>query len=286
MAPLALTGQVLDGSPEPVEILRGLSDPLRPGMIQPKFNAGDTMKLSRKQITEALQTVPIEHVILGAVSAPETRLSPKDREFARQIALGESKAGAYRKSRPSKGKPETQSRRGQELVKRSAVQAQIDAYKAAFEAAKYTTPAHLRSLAIHQLTMHALNEECPPAQRIKALELIGKMTEVALFTERREVVQVTDAAQIKARLMDTLRQAVQAQAIDVDTDAESLLAELDPGAAVTDGHEDGPGDAGDAGAGDAYMLAADDGGADFQAAEPEAAPTPPRTDESLVPPPA
>ena len=243
------------------------------------------MKLSRKQITEALQTIPIEHVILGAVSAPENRLSPKDREFARQIALGESKAGAYRKSRPSKGKPETQSRRGQELAKRSAVQAQIDAYKAAFEAAKYTTPAHLRSLAIHQLTMHALNEDCPPAQRIKALELIGKMTEVALFTERREVVQVTDAAQIKARLMDTLRQAVQAQAIDVDTDAESLLAELDPGAAVTDGHEasheHGPG-----AAGDAYMLAADDGGVDFQAAAPEAAPTPPRTDESLVPPPA
>ena len=285
MAPFALTGQVPIGSPEPVEILRGLSELLRPGMIQPKFNAGDTMKLSRKQITEALQTVPIEHVLFGAVESKETKLTPKQREFARQLALGESKAGAYRKSRTSKAKPETQSKRGQELAKLGAVQAQADAFRAAYEAAKYTTPAHLRSLAIHQLTMHALNEECPPAQRIKALELIGKMTEVALFTERREVVQVTDAAQIKARLMDTLRQAVQAQAIDVDTDAESLLAELDPGAAVTDGseagHEHGPG-----AAGDAYMLAADDGGGNFQAAAPEAAPTPPRTDESLVPPPA
>jgi hypothetical protein len=29
------------------------------------------------------------------------------------------------------------------------------------------------------------------------------MTEVALFTERREIVQVTDSAQIKERLMDT-----------------------------------------------------------------------------------
>lgn len=244
------------------------------------------MKLSRKQITEALQTVPIEHVLFGAVESKETKLTPKQREFARQLALGESKAGAYRKSRTSKAKPETQSKRGQELAKLGAVQAQAEAFRAAYEAAKYTTPAHLRSLAIHQLTMHALNEECPPAQRIKALELIGKMTEVALFTERREVVQVTDSAQIKARLMDTLRQAVQAQAIDVDTDAESLLAELDPGAAVTDSSEAGPGEADDAGAGDAYMLAAEDGGADFQAAAPEAAPTPPRTDENLVPPPA
>jgi hypothetical protein len=53
------------------------------------------------------------------------------------------------------------------------------------------------------------------------------MTEVALFTERREIVQVTDSAQIKERLMDTLRTITQAQAQDVDdTAADSLLAEL------------------------------------------------------------
>ena len=109
----------------------------------------------------------------------------------------------------------------------SQVQAQVEAYKAAFEAQKYTTPAHLRALAIHELTKHCLDPEFPPAQRIKALELIGKMTEVALFTERREVVQVTDSAQLKDRLMDTLRTITQAEAVDVDdTAAESLLAEL------------------------------------------------------------
>jgi hypothetical protein len=185
------------------------------------------MRLTRKQVKEALETIPIEQALLGAVGAKEIKLSPKDREFARQIVLGESKASAYRKSRPSKAKPETQSRRGQALCKRDAVKAQIEAFKAAFEAQKYQTPAHLRALAIHELTKHALNEDCPPAQRIKALELIGKMTEVALFTERREIVQVTDAAQIKERLMDTLRTITQAQATDVvDTAAESLLAEL------------------------------------------------------------
>ena len=237
------------------------------------------MKLSRKQITEALQTVPIEHVLFGSVETKETKLTPKQREFARQLALGESKAGAYRKSRTTKANPSTASRKGVALAAQDKIQTQVEAFRAAYEAAKYTTPAHLRSLAIHQLTMHALNEDCPPAQRIKALELIGKMTEVALFTERREIVQVTDSAQIKDRLMATLRQAVQAQAVDVDTDAESLLAELDP--AVTDGSEAGPG-----AAGDAYTLAAEAGEGDFQAAEPEATPTPPRTDESLVPPPA
>jgi hypothetical protein len=97
----------------------------------------------------------------------------------------------------------------------------------AFEAQKYTSPAHLRALAIHELTKHSLDPGFPPAQRIKALELIGKMTEVALFTERREIVQVTDAAQIRERLMDTLRTITQAQVTDVtDTAADSLLAEL------------------------------------------------------------
>jgi hypothetical protein len=53
------------------------------------------------------------------------------------------------------------------------------------------------------------------------------MTEVSLFTERREIIQVTDSAQIKDRLMDTLRTITQAQAQDVDdTAADSLLAEL------------------------------------------------------------
>jgi len=185
------------------------------------------MRLTRKQVKEALETIPIEQALLGTVGAKEIKLTPKQKEFARQIAMGESKAAAYRKSRTSKAKPETQSKRGQELAKRGAVAAQIEAFKAAFEAQKYQTPAHLRALAIHELTKHALNEDCPPAQRIKALELIGKMTEVALFTERREIVQVTDSGQIKERLLDTLRTITQAEATDVtDTAADSLLAEL------------------------------------------------------------
>ena len=185
------------------------------------------MKLTRQKIKEALETVPIETVLLGSSSAHGVKLTSKQKEFARQIALGETKAAAYRKSRTSKAKPETQSRRGVELANNSKVQAAIEAYKLAFEAQRYTSPAHLRALAIQQLTEHSLNPDWPPAQRVKCLELIGKMTEVALFTERREVVQVTDSAQLKDRLMDTLRTITQAQVTDVtDTAADSLLAEL------------------------------------------------------------
>ena len=52
-------------------------------------------KLTRKQIDEGLKAVPMEYLLLGAPSV-EKRLTPKQREFAKELALGNTKAGAYR----------------------------------------------------------------------------------------------------------------------------------------------------------------------------------------------
>lgn len=186
------------------------------------------MKLSRKDIKQALDTVPMDVVLLGAAGASGgIKLSAKDREFARAIAMGESKAGAYRKSRPgSKAKPATASRRGVDLANKSHIQAQADAFKAAIEAQRYQTPSHLRALVIHQLTQAALNPDFPPATRVQALKALGTVTEVAAFTERREVVRVHSAADAKEKLLATLRLAMQSNAIDVQ--ADDLMAELSP----------------------------------------------------------
>jgi hypothetical protein len=233
------------------------------------------MKLTRQKIKAALETVPIEQILLGSSSAHGVKLTSKQREFARQIALGETKAAAYRKSRTSKAKPQTASKRGQEMVKHGAIAAQIDAFKVAFEAQRYTSPAHLRALAIQQLTEHSLNPEFPAAQRVKCLELIGKMTEVALFTERREIVQVTDSAQLKDRLMNTLRTITQAQATDVDdTAATSLLAELAGPTIEPEPVEPEP----------VELEPAEPGAADIISMEEGHTPHPPHASEFLVPP--
>jgi len=106
----------------------------------------------------------------------------------------------------------------------------IDAYRLANEAAKYRTPILLRELVIHQLTQHALNTECPPAQRIKALELLGKVSEVAAFTERKETIVVTQSADIRTKLLESLRNVVDVEDVTVkDDDASSLLDELSNG---------------------------------------------------------
>ena len=199
------------------------------------------MKMTRKQIKEGLDQVPIEAVILGAVKPGEKRLTPKQREFARQLALGESKASAYRKSRETKAKPETASKRGQELAKDGAIVAQVEAFKVAIEAEKSRTPAQLRALVIHRLTEKAIDPKVPDAQQIKALELLGKITEVALFTERREIVKVTDAGEMRARFMQALNAAMKSDAIDAKVkDAESLLAEIADARTIDAEPEPGP----------------------------------------------
>ena len=142
--------------------------------------------------------------------------------------MGETKAGAYRKAYKSKAKPKVASQNGRTLVKNSAIQVQIDAFKVAIEAQKYTTPAHLRALAIHKITEKALDPNVPPAQQLKALELLGKITEVSLFTHRIETVQTVSSSDMRDKLMESIRMAISnSKAIDVEShNADDLLAEI------------------------------------------------------------
>jgi hypothetical protein len=183
------------------------------------------IKLTRKQTREALASVPLDALLLGAQGAKETKLTPRERKFAESMALGKSKAQAYRDAVPhSKAKPETQSRRGVELSAKGSVQAQIDALVLAQEAQRHSSPAALRALVIQQLTQHAINPDIQPAQRLRALELLGKVTEVAAFTERREVIKTTDAGQARTQLLDSLRSALRAGATDAAVTQPSLGA--------------------------------------------------------------
>jgi hypothetical protein len=200
-------------------------------------------RLTRKDIEAGLETMPIDTLLLGASQAKTSKLTHKQREFARSIALGETKAGAYRKAYKSKGKPQTQSIEGQRLVKDPAISLQIDAFKVALEAQKYQTPAHLRALAIHKITEKVLDQNCPPAQQLKALELLGKITEVALFTERREVVTVSNPAEMREKLMASIQLALSnSKTIDMEAQsADDLLAELVGNAPMDDdeaGHDE------------------------------------------------
>lgn len=199
-------------------------------------------KLNRKQIREALDQMPIDRILLGSNSKQKT-LTNSQIKFAEEMAMGKTKAEAYRRSRPngreSKAKPATASRRGAELASDSRIQAQIEAFRLAMEAQKYTTPLHLRALVIQKLTEKAIDPEVKDSQQLKALELIGKLTEVQSFTERREVVNISaDSEEMKKKLLQSLRLALSNQDVEDVDEAEELLAEI-TGDADYDSEADG-----------------------------------------------
>ena len=186
------------------------------------------MKLTRQQIKDGLEQIPIEEILLTSKQHGQT-LTHKQKLFAEEIAKGSTKAGAYKKAYNSKGSSHTRSREGSKLISNPQISAHVEQIKLAIEAQKYLFPAHLRALAIQQLTEKALDPAVPPAIQVKCLELIGKMSEVSLFTERKEISQTATTSEAKQRLIDSLAQAIRSSrsiSDDRKKDAESLLKEI------------------------------------------------------------
>jgi len=191
------------------------------------YSPGVRMKLSRKQIKEGLEQVPIEAVLLGASNKAGVRLTAKEKRFAEEVARGATKSDAYRIAYNPKGKRETINKRAHEISKREGVAGYCEAMQAALEGEKFTTPAGLRALTIHQLKTHALDESFPPAQRVKCLELLGKITEVSLFTERREIIKTDNSAAAREKLISSIVEAIKLDKLDSKTiDGDELLLEL------------------------------------------------------------
>jgi hypothetical protein len=132
--------------------------------------------------------------------------------------MGQSKANAYRGSHKANPAPSTIKNAPYILAADSRIQREVEAYKLAIEAEKHRTPAQLKALLVQQLVEHTLNPEFPPAQRMKALQLIGNLFEVGAFLERKESTVIHKSADIRARLLDRL----QARAPSAGPAAEAL----------------------------------------------------------------
>ena len=83
---------------------------------------------------------------------------------------------------------------------------------------------------------HSLDTEFPPAQRIKALELIGKLYEVGAFVELKETTVITKKSEdIKAQLIERIKEVIDVEAKPVRTGARSLQEEIEnPDSALAD----------------------------------------------------
>jgi hypothetical protein len=183
-------------------------------------------KLTRAQIKAGLDQVPIES-LLSSGEGKTPKLTGKMKAFAHAVALGQSKAQAYRGSHKANPAPSTIKNAPYVLAADARIQREIAAYKLAIEAEKHRTPAQLKALLVQQLVEHSLNDEFPPAQRMKALQLIGNLFEVGAFLEQKQTTVIHKSADIRARLLDRLQ--ARAPSAGPAADALDLLSEIRAG---------------------------------------------------------
>ena len=188
-------------------------------------------KLTRAQIKAGFDQVPIE-TLLSSGEGRTPKISSKAKAFAHAVALGNSKASAYRQSYNPKPAKSTIVTAPYKLAADARIQREIEAYKLAIEAEKHRTPAQLKALLVQQLVQHTLDPEFPPAQRMRALQLIGNLFEVGAFLERKESTVIHKSSDIRARLLDRLQARAPASA---PADALELLQEIREGGANHDG---------------------------------------------------
>jgi hypothetical protein len=179
--------------------------------------------MKRKEIRQTLKEAPIDQVLLVG----KNELTHKQKEFARAIALGATGSDAYRSAYNTKGTPNTVGTEASLLRANPKIAREIAAYELAMEAAKYRSSAGLRDLVIHSLTQVLIDPDTNPAQKIQAAKVLGTVTEVGAFTERKEVTHVNGSDSIKETIMHQLKAFMLKGSGDVtDVQADDLLAEL------------------------------------------------------------
>ena len=188
------------------------------------------MKPTRKQISEALDSMPISH-ILGKGSK---ELTGKQKRFALEVAKGSTQAGAYRQAYNATGTPKTVGDNACRLAADSRIQAEIDAYRLALQAAEYRSPAAVRALVIQSLVQVVIDPESKASVRVAAAKVLGTVTEVAAFTERKQVTRIDASSTARQALLEHLSGLMSERVIDsgvsIDNgaaDADALLAELE-----------------------------------------------------------
>ena len=191
------------------------------------------MKLTRTQIKDGLTQIPMETIL----NVSKDKLTPKMKQFAKEVALGSSGSEAYRKAYNTKAKPKIVANDAYNLRKRPDIAETIKAYEAAIEAQTYQTPIALRALVIQTLVQTMIDPEAKDSVKVAAAKTLGTVTEVAAFTERREIRTIKSSEDTKTQLMARLRDMMRAGATDaVMIETDSLMDELSGKTAESEPH--------------------------------------------------
>jgi hypothetical protein len=191
------------------------------------------MKISRKAIKESLKEQGIESTLL----VRKGTLTTKQRRFAEGVAMGSTKAQAYRDAYNQNPAPSTIVTAPYTLAADPRIKREIEAYSLAIEAAKYRTAEGMRGLVLQSLVSVLIDPGSKPSEKIQAAKILGSVTEVSAFTERKEITTINGSASIKAKIMAELKTIMLGSGQDI-TDIvgidNSLLDELNSNVGKSD----------------------------------------------------
>ena len=183
------------------------------------------MKISRRQIKESLKEQGIESTLL----VRKGTLTTKQKKFAEGIALGKTKAEAYRQAYKANPAPSTIVTAPYTLASDPRIKREIEAYSLAIESSKYRTSEAMRGLVLQSLVAVLIDPDSKPSEKIQAAKVLGTVTEVSAFTERKEITTINGSATIKAKIMAELKSLMLGSGQDI-TDIvgidNSLMDEL------------------------------------------------------------
>lgn len=183
--------------------------------------------MSRKAIREQVRETIKSKGIDSALRLGRTGLTAKQKRFAEGIVLqGLTGADAYRQAYDTKAKAHVVGTDASKLKANPRVALEIAALEQAKQVAALHTAEALRSLVISSLTSALIDPDTKPATRIQAAKVLGQVTEVAAFTERKEITHIQDSGAIRSQILDQLKSMMLGSADAVDVDANSLLVEL------------------------------------------------------------
>ena len=183
------------------------------------------MKISRRQIKESLKEQGIESTLL----VRKGTLTTKQKKFAEGIALGKTKAESYRQAYKANPAPSTIVTAPYTLASDPRIKREIEAYSLAIESSKYRTSEAMRGLVLQSLVSVLIDPDSKPSEKIQAAKVLGTVTEVSAFTERKEITTINGSATIKAKIMAELKSLMLGSGQDI-TDIvgidNSLMDEL------------------------------------------------------------
>ena len=140
----------------------------------------------------------------------EFDVTVKEEKFAQLVAAGANRSEAYEKAYDtSKMQPQTKWRRAYDVGNRPAVKRRVAMLCEESQDSDIADTARAKAFIVERLWIEASDAKSRPGDRLKAIELLGKLEDVGAFREKSEVITKQDAPPevLRQRIEELIKKA-------------------------------------------------------------------------------